>query len=89
LIELIWMIRPHLRSRMPSITGRVTLNTELRLVLMTSPHCAAVILWKVPSRVMPALLIRISTGPSVCSTSLTIACASSGEVTSPLTSAKS
>ena len=33
------MMRPHLRSRMPSITGRVTLNTELRLVVMTSFHC--------------------------------------------------
>jgi hypothetical protein len=35
LIEAIWMIRPHLRARMPSMTGRVTLKQELRLVQMT------------------------------------------------------
>ena len=71
------MIRPHLRSRMPSITGRVTLNTELRLVQMTSFHCCDVILWKVVSRVMPALLTRMSTGPSWRSISRTIVSASS------------
>jgi hypothetical protein len=87
LIELIWMMRPHLRARMPSITGRVTLKQESRLVQITSRHCSGDILWKVVSRVMPALLTRISTGPSWRSTSRTIASASCGEETSPLASA--
>ena len=52
---------------------------------MTSFHCCAVMRWKVVSRVMPALLTRMSTGPSLASTSRTIASASSGEETSPLT----
>ena len=34
------MMRPNLRSRMPSITGRVMLNSELRLVLITASHCS-------------------------------------------------
>ena len=71
------MMRPHLRARMPSITGRVTLKQESRLVQMTSRHCSELILWKVVSRVMPALLTRMSTGPSCASTARTIASASS------------
>ena len=49
---------------MPSITGRVTLKHELRLVLITSSTAGTFILWKVVSRVMPALLTRMSIGPS-------------------------
>ena len=56
-------MRPKLRSRMPSITGRHMLNSELRLVLITAYHCSGVILWNMPSRVMPALLTSTSTGP--------------------------
>jgi len=33
-------MRPHLRWRMPSITGRVTLKQALRLVFTTSVHCS-------------------------------------------------
>ena len=40
LIEEILMMRPNLRSRMPSITCRVMLNSEPRLVLITSVHCS-------------------------------------------------
>ena len=35
LIEEMLMMRPKPRSRMPSMTGRHMLNSELRLVLMT------------------------------------------------------
>jgi hypothetical protein len=68
---------------MPSITGRVTLKHELRLVQMTSFHCSGVMRWKVVSRVMPALLTRMSTGPSWRSMSRTIASASAAVETSP------
>ena len=33
-------MRPNLRSRMPSITGRHMLNSESRLVLITAFHCS-------------------------------------------------
>jgi hypothetical protein len=67
----------------------VTLKQEIRLVQMTFGHCSALILWKVVSRVMPALLTRISTGPSCDSTARTIASAVSGSETSPGASATS
>ena len=56
---------------------------------MTSCHCSAVILWNVPSRVMPALLTRTSTGPSAASTACTIDAAESGLPTSPGTTVMS
>ena len=37
------MTRPNLRARMPSITWRVMLNSEPRLVLMTAFHWSSVI----------------------------------------------
>ena len=55
---------------MPSITGRHMLNSELRLVLITAPHCSGVMRWNMESRVMPALLTRTSTGPRSASTFL-------------------
>ena len=64
------MMRPKPRSRMPSITGRVMVKSESRLVWMTACHCSKVILWNMPSRVMPALLTSTSTGPSSASTAL-------------------
>ena len=64
------MTRPNLRSRMPPQTGWVMLNSELRLVLITSFHCSGVILWNMASRVMPALLTSTSTGPRSASTCL-------------------
>src|ERR1700722_1072547 len=42
------MMRPKPRSRMPSMTGRVMLKSELRFVLMTAYHCSGVILWNMP-----------------------------------------
>ena len=60
---VILTIRPKPRSRMPSITGRVMLKSEFKLVLITSDHCSGVILWSVVSRVIPALLMRMSIGP--------------------------
>ena len=77
-------MRPNLRERMPSITGRVMLNSEPRLVLMTAFHCSSVILWKAPSRVMPALLTSTSTGPRSASTCLIPAAQASNELTSHL-----
>ena len=78
------MMRPNLRARMPSITGRVMLNSEPRLVLITAFHCSSVILWKAPSLVMPALLTSTSTGPRSASTFLTPAAQASNEETSHL-----
>ena len=78
------MTRPNLRARMPSITWRVMLNSEPRLVLMTAFHCSSVILWNAPSLVMPALLISTSTGPRSASTCLTPAAQASNELTSHL-----
>ena len=43
-MEEMEMMRPKLRSRIPSITGRVMLNSELRLVLITAFHLSGVIL---------------------------------------------
>ena len=78
------MTRPNLRARMPSITWRVMLNNEPRLVLMTALHCSSVILWNAPSRVMPALLTSTSIGPRSASTCLTPAAQASNELTSHL-----
>jgi hypothetical protein len=69
LIDEILTMRPNLRSRMPSMTGRHMLNSELRLVLMTALHCSGFMRWNMVSRVMPALLTSTSTGPSAASTS--------------------
>src|SRR5690606_29456904 len=60
-------IRPKPRSRMPSITPRVMLNTESRLVRITSLHCSGFIRCKVASRVIPALLTSTSIGPGSAS----------------------
>ncbi len=57
------IIRPNLRLRMPSITGRHMLNSEFRLVVITALHCSGVIRWNMESRVMPALFTSTSTGP--------------------------
>ena len=62
------MMRPKPRSRMPLITGRVMLNSESRLVRMTSDHCSWVIFCSMASREMPALLTSTSTGPTSFST---------------------
>jgi hypothetical protein len=37
-MEEMMMMRPKPRSRMPSITGRVQVNIESRLVRMTADH---------------------------------------------------
>ena len=53
---------------MPSQTGWVMLNRLSRLVAITCCHCSRLMRWKAASRVMPALLTRMSTGPSSAST---------------------
>ena len=78
------MMRPNLRSRMPSITGRHMLNSELRLVLITAVHCSGFMRWNMASRVMPALLTSTSTGPRSASTCLMPAAQASNDDTSHL-----
>ena len=63
LVYTLRRISPKLRARMPSMTSRVMLKTELRLVWITSSQCSFVMRWSMLSRVMPALLTRTSTGP--------------------------
>src|SRR3989442_10374213 len=55
--------RPQPRSTMPSQTCLVMLNTESRLVCRTASQSPLVIFLNVMSRVIPALLTRMSTGP--------------------------
>ncbi len=57
------MMRPQPWSSMPSITCLVTLNRLLRLVSMTVRQSSSVILRNTPSRVIPALLTRMSIVP--------------------------
>jgi len=56
-------MRPNLRARIDSITQRDMLKQEPILVSMTLCQDSAVMRWSVPSRVMPALFTRMSTGP--------------------------
>ena len=77
-------MRPNLRSRMPSMTCRVMLNSEPRLVLITAVHCSGFMRWNMASRVMPALLTSTSTGPSSASTCFTPSAQASKEETSHL-----
>ena len=57
------MMRPQPRSIIPSITCRVTLKTLFKLVSITAYQSAGDMRLNTPSRVMPALLTRMSTGP--------------------------
>ena len=61
------------------------LKTESMFTRITSDHCVGDILWKAPSRVMPALFTRISTGPSSASTERTARSQSSKVPTLPFT----
>ena len=56
-------IRPQPRSIIPSITWRVTLNTEFRLVLITAYQSFGDMRLNTPSRVIPALFTSTSIGP--------------------------
>ena len=58
------MMRPQPRSTIPSQTGLVMLKTLSRLVSITASQSTLLIFRKVMSRVMPALLMRMSTGPT-------------------------
>ena len=59
-------------------------NIESRLVRITADHCSKLILWNMPSRVMPALLTRMSTGPSSASTAFTPSAEAAASATSHL-----
>jgi hypothetical protein len=76
------MMRPQLRSTMPSATCLVMLNTELRLVFITASQLTRSIFRNVMSRVIPALLTRTSTGPISCATFFTQPTHDSQSVTS-------
>src|SRR4029077_15853236 len=68
------MMRPQPRSTIASHTCLVMLKHESRLVCITESQPSRSILPKVMSRVIPALLISTSTGPSsatICVTQLT------------------
>jgi len=56
--------RPQPRSTMASTTGLVMLKTLSRLVFITASQSTLPIFLKVMSRVMPALLMRMSIGPT-------------------------
>ena len=64
---------------MPSITAREQLKQDERLVRITSSQLSKPMRCSVPSRVMPALLTRMSIGPS----------SASMRATPPVTAAKS
>ena len=57
------MIRPKPRSRMPSMTLRQVLKALDRSVAITASQSPGSILCNGLSRVMPALLTRMSIGP--------------------------
>jgi hypothetical protein len=76
-------MRPQPRVHMPSTTCLVTLNAELRFVLMTSIQSPGDILCSMLSRTMPALLTRISTGPMSDSMRFTMSPTDSKSATSP------
>ncbi len=57
-----------LRAFIPSQTALVMLKQPPRLTPITSSQAARSIRFIVPSRVMPALLTTMSTGPSSAST---------------------
>ena len=52
---------------MPGKVAWQRLKQEPRLVSSTACHLSGVIFWSVPSRVIPALLTRMSIGPKSCS----------------------
>ena len=79
--------RPNFRARIPSHTGRVIVNRLSTLVDITCCHCSSVIRWNGASRVIPALLTRISTGPSSASTAAIPALQASASATSHLNTA--
>src|SRR4051812_41770959 len=69
------MKAPEFCSRNCPAQARLMLNEPLRWTSSTSFQSAVLILWKMTSRRIPALLIRISTRPKASSAALTIASA--------------
>jgi len=63
------MILPQPRSAIFDETCLVMLKRLLRLVEITAFHCASSIRANILSRVMPALLTRMSIGPTLASAS--------------------
>jgi hypothetical protein len=55
-----FMMRPHPRSTIPSHKGLVMLNIEWRLVRITASQSTLSSFLKTASRVMAALLTRVS-----------------------------
>src|SRR5215472_16239711 len=76
------IILPRLRSIIPGATARAQRNMEVRLVTSTSSHSSSVTSTDALSSVTPALLTRMSMGPSARSASVTAARIPSALVTS-------
>ena len=76
------MILPRPRAIMPGTTARAQRNIEVRLVARTVSHSSSVTSSDGLSRVMPALLTRMSMGPSADSASFTTVLICSPWVTS-------
>src|SRR6266508_3831198 len=81
-MEPILMILPPARAIMTGATARARRNMEVRFVASTRSHSSSVTSTVFFSSVMPALLTRMSTGPSVVPTSRTAASISAARVTS-------
>ncbi len=68
---------------MPRITARVHRYVPFRFVASTSSNSTSFIRMRILSRVVPALLTRISTGPKASPTPFTSASTSAASATSP------
>src|SRR5688572_17718482 len=79
------MTRPHPRSHMPSTTAFEQLSTPYKLTSMYGAHAAGSTSTNLPAAMvsgMPALLIRMSIGPSTAATSATALATAPRSVTS-------
>jgi hypothetical protein len=85
LSDEILMIRPKPRWVMPLTTWRVMLKTLSRFVVNTAFHMSGSMFVSLASRVMPAQLTSMSTGPTDSSTRVIVSAQDSKQVTSPCT----
>src|SRR5574341_1179658 len=76
---------PHARSRIPGRAAWQHRKVPFRLTASTASHCSSVILAAIASRLMPALLIRMSSRPNARTVSWTTRSQSAFFATSPAT----
>ena len=72
-MEPMLMILPRPRAIMPGATARAQRNIDVRFVASTVSHSSSLTSTVFFSRMMPALLTRMSMGPSAFSASFTAA----------------